>query len=308
MSLVSVIVPVYYNEGSLQALSAELHAVERELQQQGCGLELIFVDDGSGDNSFAELLKIKQQHNSVKIVRHTKNFGSMRALKTGLQFVQGDCFLFLSADLQDPPRLILDMVAKWKAGSKFVICAREKRKDPALSRLAAHLYYLLLRTFVVGNYPAGGFDLALMDKSLLCHLKNSNKNINIPLFAYWLGFTPAVINYTRQKRESGRSRWTFRKKLNFFLDSMVGFSILPIRVISLCGVLISLCSFLYGLFILYNAFFGDLGVRGFPTIVTLISFFSGLIMVMLGTIGEYVWRIFDETGKRPESVVEQVVE
>jgi polyisoprenyl-phosphate glycosyltransferase len=306
MSKVSVIVPVYYNERSLQPLYNELSEVERKLLQQDIQLELIFVDDGSGDGSFQELLKIKQQRQCTKLIKLTRNFGAVHASKTGFHFVTGDCFLILAADLQDPPDLIPEMVEKWLAGSKYVVCTRAGREDPVTTKLFAKIYYKLLRFFVVKDYPAGGYDMALMDRAFLSYMQNSGKNINTPLFAYWLGFEPEIIYYNRQKRIHGKSRWTFSKRVTFFLDSLLGFSIVPIRLISTIGLLISLLSFGYGVLLVINALLGRIEVRGFATIVALMSFLFGLIIIMLGVIGEYIWRIFDEVNRRPETVIEEV--
>jgi dolichol-phosphate mannosyltransferase len=212
----------------------------------------------------------------------------------------------LAADLQDPPDLILQVIEKWREGSKFVLAARSHRQDPFSSRFFAWIYYVLLRLFVVSDYPRGGFDLALMDKAILPYLNNSSKNINTPLFAYWLGFKPDIIEYARRKREHGKSRWNFWKRLKLFIDALLGFSIVPIRMISLIGVIVSLLSFAYGFVILFNTLIGRSAIPGFATIVALISFLLGIVIVMLGIIGEYLWRIFDETNKRPEAVIDEV--
>lgn len=306
MAKISLVVPVYYNEQSLAPLFSELLKLEATLNENGDVLELICVDDGSGDNSWPELVKIKQLRQATRIIRLTRNFGAIHASKTGFLYVTGDCFMIVAADLQDPPELIPQMVAKWRAGCKFVVCARSDREDPFLSKVFAYVYYRLLRFFVVKDYPQGGFDLALMDKSMLPYLQNSSKNINTPLFAYWLGFRPEIIPYTRRERRFGKSRWTFAKKVKFFLDSILGFSIVPIRAISLVGVIVSLLSFAYGLLVFINTLLGHGEVRGFATIVALISFLVGLVIIMLGIIGEYLWRIFDETNKRPEAVIDEI--
>lgn len=306
MKTLSVIVPVYYNAESLPHLFRELVAVEQALLAREVALELIFVDDGSGDGSFAELLKIKEARPETRLIRLSRNFGAVHASKTGFHYTTGDCFLVLAADLQDPPQLILDAVDLWIDGSKFVLCARRKRRDPLPTRLLAGVYYRLLRLLVVPNYPDGGYDLALMDKIFLSHLQNSSKNVNTPLFAYWLGFQPKIIYYDRRERQHGRSRWTFSKRLKFFIDSLLGFSVTPIRLISAIGLFVSFCSVVYGVVIVANALRGRSEVQGFPTIIALLAFLLGLIIIMLGIIGEYIWRIFDEVNKRPESVIDEI--
>src|SRR5438067_671218 len=138
---VSIVVPVYFNEQSLPQLFDALSGIETRLMEKNVGMELIFVDDGSGDNSLMELFKIKQRRPSTKVVKLTRNFGAVHASKTGLQLVTGDCFVMLAADLQDPPELIATMVEKWLQGAKFVICKRMHRSDPALSKLFAYIFY-----------------------------------------------------------------------------------------------------------------------------------------------------------------------
>lgn len=302
----SIVIPVYFNAESLPTLFLRLRDVEEHLSALDIKVELIFVDDGSGDSSLEELLRIKDQRSDTKVVKLTRNFGAVHASKCGLQFVTGDCFMIIAADLQDPPELILEMVKRWQAGSKFTICARSSREDPWLTKLNAGAFYWLLHRLVINDYPEGGYDMALMDRSLLPPLVNSSKNMYTPLLAYWLGYKPEVINYHRPKREHGKSRWTFKKKIKAFLDVMLGFSVTPIRLISGLGALVSLCSFLFGTSVVINALLGNVTVRGFPALASLISFLLGLIIVMLGIIGEYLWRVFDELNKRPEVVVDEV--
>jgi len=303
---ISIVVPVYFNAGSLPRLFDELRAVEEQLRDRSLELELIFVDDGSRDNSLENLLEFKKSRPETIVAKLTRNFGAVHCSKTGIKFVTGDAFMVLAADLQDPPHLILEMVDKWLSGSKFVICERFTRDDPFISKLYSKVYYTMLRTFVIRDYPEGGYDMALMDNAFLPHIVNSSKSVFTPLLAYWLGYKPEIIQYHRPKREHGKSGWTFAKKFHAFLDVMLGFSITPIRAISALGALVSLGSFVYGVSVVVNAWLGDIPVQGFATVVALITFLLGLIILMLGVIGEYLWRIFDETNKRPETVIEEV--
>jgi len=306
MKKISIIIPVYFNAESLTELHGELVALEEKLRTINMELQLIFIDDGSLDNSLEKLLEIKDIDSRVKIVKHTRNFGSNHAVKTGLRFVTGDCFSVLAADLQDPPALIFEMTNRWLAGSKFVICERASRDDPITSKIFSKMYYKLVRALVLDDFPEGGFDLSLMDKDLLPYMVNSAKNSYVPLLAFSLGYKPDVISYHRKRRKHGKSRWTFSKKIKVFVDVMLGFSVTPIRAISAIGAVVSLMSFSYGLLIVVLAFIEGNPVAGFPTIVSLITFLLGLIILMLGVIGEYLWRIFDETNMRPEAVIEKV--
>ncbi|MHB1947180.1 MAG: glycosyltransferase family 2 protein [Gammaproteobacteria bacterium] len=306
MKKLSVVTPVYYNELSLAPLFEKLQYVESELAKKSIEFEIIFVYDGSGDNSFDELKKIKQKRPATKLVKLTRNFGAVQAAKEGLKYVTGDCYVYLAADLQDPPEAILEMADNWLAGSKYVIVVRKGRSDPFLSVLFSKIYYKLVRLMVDKNYPATGFDMALMDKCFLPHTINCGKNAYTPFFSYSLGFKPTIIYHERKPRIHGKSRWTFNKRIKIFLDSLLGFSFVPIRLISFVGISTSLISFCYGVFIIIEALLGHKIVPGFATLATLIAFFSGMIMFMLGIIGEYIWRILDQVNNRPECVVDEI--
>lgn len=302
----SIVIPVYFNAGSLPGLFEALKALEKRLARKKVALELVFVDDGSKDESLAKLLKFRASQKKVKVIKLARNFGSVHASKTGLRYISGDALMIMAADLQDPPALVDTMVDHWLKGAKFIIAERISRDDPWVSKAFAKVYYFLLRRLVIRNYPVGGYDMSLMDKSFLPHLVNSSKSVYTPLLAYWLGYSPVVVHYHRPARSHGVSMWTFSKKFGAFLDVMLGFSITPIRFISLLGAVISLISFGYGTSVVVNALLGRVPVAGFASLAALISFLVGLVILMLGMIGEYLWRIFDELNRRPETVVEQV--
>lgn len=307
IKLLSIVVPVYFNAPSLPDFIRAMDSVEGGLLELGIKTELIFVDDGSGDDSWSELLRIRADRPNVRLVKLSRNFGAIHAVKAAYSLVQGDCFASLAADLQDPPEMLIDMARRWLQGAKYVIAVRGQRGDPFFTRVAAAVYYRLLRLFVAPSYPLTGFDLALMDRALLPYLSQSGKNLNISVFSHWLGFNPSVMTYDRRPRAHGRSRWTLRKKVNLFLDTLLGFSIAPLRFMTAIGLLVSLASVGYGAVIVTYALFGVRDVAGFPTVVALLTFLMGLNIVMLGMIGEYVWRTFDEVNRRPEHVVEEVL-
>ncbi|MGG5824040.1 glycosyltransferase [Falsiroseomonas sp. HW251] len=301
----SIVIPVYWNESSLPSLENGLLWLKARLVERGMTLEVVAVNDGSGDGSLDGLLAIKSRRPWLKVVSLARNFGAVAASKTGLRYVTGDCFIIVAADLQDPLETVLEMVDHWRAGSRFTIAARTSRKDPASTRALAWLYYRIVDWLVVKGYPKGGFDLMLMDRLMLPHMAGSGRNTNPNMYAFWLGIPPVVVPYERRARTYGTSRWTFRKKLNFMIDTVSGFSVAPIRILSGFGTGVALLAFMYGINIVVQAALGNSEVQGFPTIVALIAFFSGIILVMLGVIGEYIWRIFDNVSGKPESVVER---
>lgn len=306
MKTLSIIIPVFCNAETLHELFKRLLKVQEILESKGVGVEFICVDDGSRDDSLKILLELKESHKNIKVIKLTRNFGAVFCTKAGIRHVEGDAFVVIAADLQDPPDLIPQMVDQWLAGGKFIICERITRDDPRITRFFAAIYYLMVRCLVIPNFPRGGFDIALMDKVFLPYFINSSKNIFPPILSFWIGYKPQVIKYHRPKRESGSSKWTLGKKVSSFLDVMLGFSIKPIRLISLIGVFVAFTSFIYGGSVIIGAWFNQIDVPGFATIVAMITFLLGLIILMLGFIAEYLWRIYDEVNKRPESVIDQV--
>ncbi|NQV80715.1 MAG: glycosyltransferase [Alphaproteobacteria bacterium] len=302
----TIIVPVYFNEESLTPLHEELCKIEPELESLGLRMKLIFVDDGSGDQSLPMLLDIQRKRPDTVVVKLTRNFGAVNAAKAGFSFVDSDCFVLIAADLQDPVDKLPEMARFWREGHKLVLLVRERRGDPLLSKLASSIYYALLRKLVFSDYPKKGFDVAMMDRAMLSYVRNSGKNVNPNLFAYYLGFKAKQIPYIRARRRFGRSRWTFAKKVRYFLDSILGFSILPLRMAMVLGLTIASGSFLYAAFVVVSTLIKGSSFPGFPTIVSLLAFVSGVSLFVSGMIGEYVWRVFDEINKRPEWVVDEV--
>jgi polyisoprenyl-phosphate glycosyltransferase len=304
-STVSIVVPVFNNAGSLEILFTQMLDFETQLAATDLRLELIFVDDGSSDGSYAKLLEIKERRPETKLIKLTRNFGAVRAARAGLRHAEGDAVTLLAADLQDSLEKLAEMVERWRAGAKFVICVRSERHDPLLSRAFAALYYRILKRLVMRDYPKSGFDLMLLDKAMLPYLLRGGPLVAPQLTAYWLGFAPTVISAERPARPHGRSSWTFSKRLKLFVDTITSFSVAPIRFLSAIGLITALISLAYGGYIFISALLGNFEVPGFATLAVLISFFSGLILLMLGIIGEYLWRIFAALDDRPESVIEE---
>ncbi|MFY9308880.1 MAG: glycosyltransferase [Bacteroidia bacterium] len=310
MKTVSVVIPVYKGAETLPFLFKAFCDVEKKLVEKGVSLHLIFVDDGSRDDTYPELLNLKtQRQERITIIKLTKNFGAICASNAGLKYVKGDAFTIYAADMQDPPELLVQMVDKWLEGKKYIICQRNiKRKDPLSTRLFAFFYYKLINVFVVKDFPKTGFDIMFWDSQFLPYIKNTSKNINRSLYAHWLGVVPEVIMYDRPERMHGKSKWTFNKKVKLFVDSFLGFSMLPIRISSIIGGVVAVCSFVYACIIVIGSILGNVKVPGYASLMASTSFLMGIVILMLGVIGEYVWRIFDEVNKRPEAVIEEVLE
>ena len=299
---VSVVVPVYFNAPSLPELFNRLDNLNRELLGINLELEVVAVDDGSKDDSFEILVEYSKKYSFLNAFQLTKNFGEAPASKFGLRKITGDAFSVLAADLQDPPELILEMAKTWLEGNNYVICERTKRNDPVFSKFLANLYYKFLTKFIMPTYPKKGFDLFLMDSRYLPVINDSSKSSSIPLILSWIGIEPKKIGYVRQTREHGKSTWTLFKRINLLLDVLFSFSRKPIRIVSSIGAITALGGLIYGITVIIERLNGTTGSQGTASLIALVSFTSGLVLLTLGIIAEYIWRIWDEVNNRPDGI------
>jgi polyisoprenyl-phosphate glycosyltransferase len=300
----SIVVPVYYNELNLPDTIPRLLALSKPLDRYK--VELIFVDDGSGDRSLSILLDFQKKFpKTIKVVKLTRNFGSMAAIQAGLNFASGDCTAFVASDLQDPPELLIDMIKHWEKGVKAIFAVRSNREESFIQKFFSNSYYSLIRKFAIPNYPVGGFDMFLIDRQVVEEVnKIQEKNTSILTLIFWLGFDAVLIPYVRLKREKGKSGWTLSKKIKLFVDTFVSFSYFPLRLFSTIGILYAIASFSYGTFIfIYWAFYGAI-VQGWVTMMLVLTFTAGLQMMLLGILGEYLWRTLDATRERPLFVID----
>ncbi len=306
MKKISIVIPVYFNESNLPDTIPQLLSLEEKLAEYS--LELVFVDDGSGDRSL-DVLRDYQSRSPerIKVVKLTRNFGSMSAIQAGFTVATGDCVGMISADLQDPPEIFLDMISHWEKGSKAVFAIRQDREEHLVQKMLSNTYYSLIRKFALADYPNGGFDFFLVDRQVVVDLNRiQEKNTNIMTLVYWLGYKPVMIPYIRRQRTKGKSRWTLAKKVKLFIDTFVAFSFVPIRILSALGLLVAVGSFIYGGYVLFYWYFYGIEVKGYVPIVVALAFNSGLQMAMLGVLGEYLWRTLDEVRRRPQFVIDEI--
>lgn len=303
---ISVVVPVYYNEPSLPELHRQFCAIASKFDD--LEFEYIFVDDGSGDNSFQVLQSIAAQDPRVKVIKLVRNFGSNLAILAGFTHAQGDCSIVITADLQDPPELIVDLIERWRAGSEVVLAVRAKRHDPVIARLWAGFFNRLYKRFVFPNFPADGFDLFLASRRVIDLLvKHAGPNLYLFGLLLWTGYKFDTITYTRRERPFGKSRWTFNKKVKYFMDAFVGFSYLPLRLTSIVGILLALLGFGYAAFIIVARIIMGFPIEGWASLMVVLLLVTGAQLAMLGILGEYLWRNLDETRRRPLFLVDQII-
>ena len=306
MNKLSIVIPVYYNEDTLMDLYRDMK--EKILDQVG-DYELVFVDDGSGDNSWDVMNKIRSMDSNVKLLHLSRNFGEHAALLAGLSVCTGDCAVTKQADLQEDSTLILEMYESWKRGNKVVLAVRRSRDENRVKVFFANLYYLMIRKFVNKNMPEGGCDCYLIDRKVIDVLQLlDEKNSSLTLQVLWAGFRTDWIYFDRKDREKGKSRWTLAKKIKLVMDSMMRFSFIPIRMMTYIGLIFDLFALIMFVSVLVEYFSKGVPLVGWSSLMCVILLSSGLILSMLGILGEYLWRTLDASRKRPPYIIEEEVE
>jgi len=304
----SVIIPVYNNAEFVPRLIAEFEKISKGAQGQfGIPVEFVFVVDHSPDQSH-ELLLHALPHASFRsqLVLHSRNFGSFAAIRTGLGAAQGLYFGVVAADLQEPPEILLSFLQLLVGDECDVaVGVREGRNDPAASRAAAKLFWHIYRRLVMREIPEGGVDIFGCNRLVRDELLKLNEpNSSLIGLIFWLGFRRAEVRYTRRPRIHGKSAWTFAKKLTYLLDSVFAFTDLPVRVLTLVGLLGTTVAFMFATIILLLRLFGDIQVPGYAATIVTIMFFGALNTLGLGLVGSYAWRAYENTKQRPLSVVQ----
>ncbi len=293
---ISVVVPVYFNAATLPSLADRLREISRGADFR---LEPVFVDDGSEDDSWERISRISRDWPEAKGIRLTRNFGSQMAILAGLREATGAAAAVLSADLQEPPELLPQLVAAWRGGATAVLAARTARPEPWATRAAANLYYRTLRRLAFETMPAGGFDCFLVGRPAIDFLTGSGEvHTSIPGLILWAGFPVAIVPYERLARGEGRSRWTLAKKVKYFIDSVISFSYAPLRWMSVAGAVFAFVAFAYAALLIALKVFRNQPIQGWTSLMVAIAFFSGVQLLSLGILGEYLWRTLDAARAR----------
>jgi glycosyltransferase involved in cell wall biosynthesis len=308
MPKITIITPCYFNELNIPVYAVRLIENEK-LFPPDVTFEYVLIDDGSKDNTWLELEKFqKSWPDKVKIIKLLRNFSSTNAVFAGLNYSTGDCNVIISADLQDPPELILKMYQYWLKGFKLVLANRSSRDESFFTKLVSNTTHKMVKKWGLKNLPDGGFDMNLFDREILELLvKMEDKNTFFPFLLIWLGYEFVSIPYVRQKRELGTSSYTLAKKIKAFVDSFVAFSYFPIRFISISGLALGLVAFIYGIAIIIVKLSGRMELSGWSSMMAVLLFVSAFQMIAIGILGEYVWRTLDVSRKRPNFIIEKVV-
>lgn len=302
--MLTLVIPVYRNEGSIPDLLSELSSMNKELHFE---LEVVFVIDGSPDRCY-EILRDSLPNAAFKskLVLLSRNFGSFAAIRAGLEVGTGDRFAVMAADLQEPPELVVAMNTRLieDSSTDVVIGVREGRNDPLFSRLAAGLFWGFYRRYIVPEIPPGGVDVfacSLAFRDALLRLEERHSSLIAQIF--WLGYKRQLITYTRQERQHGTSAWTLKKKVNYLMDSVFAFTDLPIRLLTRVGGGTAVLAALFGFLVILSKLIGEITVPGYAVTILSIVFFGSINLFALGIVGSYAWRTYENTKQRPLNVV-----
>lgn len=294
----SVVVPMYNEELVIEETYKRLKKVMDTIDDD---YEIVFVNDGSRDKTVEKLSSICDIDSKVKLIDFSRNFGHQVAITAGMDFAEGDTIVVIDGDLQDPPELIPEMIAKWKDGYEVVYGKRLKRKgETFFKKFTAKMFYRFLNNMTDVDIPVDTGDFRLIDRKVCEALKQVNeRNRYIRGLVSWLGFKQTSVEFTREERFAGETKYPLRKMLKFATDAIVSFSFKPLRLASYTGVFLSFFSFLYLIIVLYQKFFTKRAITGWASTMAVSLFFNGIVLLMLGIIGEYIGRIYDEAKGRP---------
>ncbi|MFN8295949.1 MAG: glycosyltransferase family 2 protein [Chitinophagales bacterium] len=304
----SIIIPFFNEENNIPNLIDSLDSFFKRNSLINC--EVIFVDDGSTDESFKLFEKYFYDKSFAgKVIRLSKNYGSHAAIRAGLLNTSGDYAMFLPADLQDSPELILQLSTKAKEGYDIVLASRNNTATGIFEKAFTHIYAALMRKCVNKDYPLHGFDVVFFNRKVIDKLnKNIESNSNIFLQILEMGFKQSSIDYDKQERKIGKSKWTIGKKIKMLIDSFVAFSYAPIRFVSFVGILFFMIGILWTVYIVSRKLIYDDIATGWPMLTSILLLGFGITNIGLGIIAEYLWRTLDASRKRPVFIIDEMVE
>ena len=298
MNKYSIIIPVFNEEIVIHETYNRLKKVMDSTKED---YELIFINDGSSDSTNSLIKEFCKRDNKIKFLDFSRNFGHQIAISAGLDYADGDAVVVIDADLQDPAEVILEMIKKWKEGYEVVYGKRIKRKGETLfKKITAHFFYRFLQNLTDYKIPLDTGDFRLIDKKVCAVMKTiGEKSRFMRGLTSWVGFKQICVDYSREERFAGETKYPLRKMINFALDAITSFSYKPLRLASYVGFIFSGISFIYLLRVIYLKVFTNQTIVGWTSLLAVNLFSFGILFIILGIIGEYVGRIYEETKNRP---------
>lgn len=305
---ISVIIPFFNESENIHSLVTSLN--DFFFAHKNLDAEVVFVNDGSADNSL-QLLKTENHINyKFKIISLSKNFGSHAALRAGIVHATGDLITFMYADLQDPLQLINNLIQEFETHKSDILWAvRRGSKNSIFEKSFSKSYSFLMKKYAIATYPEKGFDIVMFSKKVQILLnQNIEANSSIFLQILTLGFKQSSIEYDKQNRKAGKSKWTLSKKIKLFIDSFVAFSYAPIRFVTFIGIILFSLGLIWAVYLVFRKLYiGDL-VSGWPTLMSILLLGFGITNISLGIIAEYLWRTLDSSRKRPVFIIQEIID
>ena len=299
---ISLVIPCHNESDNLSTLYERVHIVMENMRKSW---ELVCVNDGSKDDTLGQLLTLRQKDPRVVVIDLSRNFGKEAALTAGLDHARGDCAIPLDADLQDPPELIPELLAKWEEGYDVVNAVRLSRDGESwLKRASAHAFYRIINRMSDVDIPMDTGDFRLLSRPVLDAIKTlpERRRFMKGLFA-WVGFRTASVYYHREPRYAGKTTWNYWRLWNFAVEGITSFSQVPLQLAAHLGLFVSVLAFLYAVYLIIGTIVYGNPVKGYPSMMVTLLFLGGVQLIALGVIGEYLGRIYEETKGRPVYLV-----
>jgi glycosyltransferase involved in cell wall biosynthesis len=298
----SLIVPVFNEE---EVVTLFITTVEKVLSQRQISYELLFINDGSKDNTHEVLVELSKNNNRIKIINLSRNFGKEQALSAGLDFASGRAAIPIDCDLQDPPEVIIEMYDKWQEGFDVILAKRiDRSSDGFIKRKTSAIFYDLINAVSDIDIPKNVGDFRLIDRKVIDVLKTYSEKTRFMkgIFAS-VGFKQATVEYTRPERAAGTTSWNYLGLYKLAIEGIVSFTSVPLKIWSYVGAIVSIMSFIYGMFLFARTLIWGVDLPGYTSLMVVLLVMSGLILLSLGVIGEYISRIFIELKGRPIYIV-----
>jgi polyisoprenyl-phosphate glycosyltransferase len=307
MQKISILIPCYNEEGNLEKLTDKLQEVIQSDNVKAYSFEILYVNDGSIDNTLSVLKLLSEKYANVSFISFSRNFGHQNALKAGFDNINADAVITMDADLQHPPRLLPELIKYWEEGYEVVNTKREEGENQSfLKKKTSYFFYGVLNLLSYVQIEPGTADFRLMDKKVLIELKKWNEqSLFYRGIIPWLGFKHHTIEYYPDKRHSGNTKYTLKKMIGLALTGVTSFSIKPLRISILAGVFLSLISLIYIFYALYISLFTEKAVIGWASVIVSVLFIGGLQLLILGIIGEYLGKLYIENKNRPSYIISE---
>jgi len=300
--LISIIIPAYNEEKNVQLIESKIS----EVLTNKYNYEVIFINDGSIDNTLSEVKKISELKKNIKYISFSRNFGHQCALKAGLDYARGDCVISMDCDLQHPPELIPKLIEMWEKGYEIVYTVRNDDETPFIKKFTSNFFYVFVNRLSDIHIDQGAADFRLLDRKVVDVIKNLNESvIFLRGLISWCGFKQYSIKYTPNKRTHGQSKYSFKKMLIFALDGVTSFSVKPLRLSTIFGFILSAFTGLYAMFALVAHLMSLYTISGWTSVILSVLFLGGVQLIILGIMGEYLGKLFVESKRRPLYIIDK---